>query len=96
VRLARRLLPPLRSRSLDWVARHYNVEIPAGMRHRAAGDALATAHCLLRLLDDARDRGCDRWSELERFLATSPASNRRRKGRRPPGLPMPVDKDTTA
>ncbi|MFI5257164.1 MAG: PolC-type DNA polymerase III [Gemmatimonadales bacterium] len=70
VRLARRLLPHLRSRSLDWVARHYGVEIPEGMRHRAAGDALATARCLLRLLDDARDHGCERWSELERFLRT--------------------------
>jgi DNA polymerase III subunit epsilon len=71
VRLARRLLPQLRSRSLDWVANHYGVEIPAGMRHRAAGDALATAHCLLRLLDDARDHGCERWSELERLLEGS-------------------------
>ena len=96
VRLARRLLPQLRSRSLDWVARHYNVEIPSGMRHRAAGDALATAHCLLRLLDDARDHGCERWSELERFLATSPATKRKRPGRRAPGMPMPVDRDTTA
>jgi len=95
VRLARRILPQLRSRSLDWVARHYDVEIPAGMRHRAAGDALATAHCLLRLLDDARGHGCERWSELERFLATSPMRGRR-KGRRAPGMPMPVDRDTTA
>lgn len=95
VRLARRLLPQLRSRSLDWVARHYSVEFPAGRRHRAAGDALATAHCLLRLLDDARDRGCERWSELERFLATPP-SRGKRKGRRAPGMPMPVEKDTRA
>jgi DNA polymerase-3 subunit epsilon len=95
VRLARRLLPQLRSRSLDWVARHYGVEIPAGMRHRAAGDALATARCLLRLLDDARGHGCERWSELERFLATSP-TRRKRPGRRAPGMPMPVDRDTTA
>ena len=96
VRLARRLLPQLRSRSLDWVARHYGVEIPAGMRHRAAGDALATAHCLLRLLDDARGHGCERWSELERFLATPSATTRKRRTRRPSGLPQPVDKDTTA
>ncbi len=96
VRLARRLLPQLRSRSLDWVARHYGVEIPAGMRHRAAGDALATAHCLLRLLDDARHHGCERWSELERFLASAPASRSKRRGRRAPGMPQPVDKDTTA
>jgi DNA polymerase-3 subunit epsilon len=70
VRLSRRLLPQLRSRSLDWVARHYGVEIPPEKRHRAAGDALATAQCLLRLLDDARSHGCARWSELERFLAS--------------------------
>ena len=30
VRLARRILPQLRSRSLDWVARHYDVEIAPG------------------------------------------------------------------
>ena len=95
VRLARRLLPQLRSRSLDWVARHYNVEIEPGKRHRAAGDALATARCLLRLLDDARGHGCERWSELERFLAAARVA-RKRRGRRPPALPRPVDRDTTA
>ena len=97
VRLARRLLPQLRSRSLDYVARHYAVEIPDGMRHRAAGDALATAHCLLRLLDDARDHGCERWSDLERFLATGSAAPRARRPRRArSGLPTPVTRDTTA
>ena len=96
VRLARRLLPQLRSRSLDWVARHYGVDIPVGMRHRAAGDALATAHCLLRLLQDARGHGCERWSDLERFLASGSAAPRRRRGRRPSGMPQPVDRDTTA
>jgi DNA polymerase-3 subunit epsilon len=95
VRLARRLLPQLRSRSLDWVARHYGVEIEPGQRHRAAGDALATARCLLRLLDDARMHGCERWSELERFLAIANRP-RRRRGRRAPALPRPVDRDTTA
>jgi DNA polymerase-3 subunit epsilon len=95
VRLARRLLPQLRRRSLDWVARHYAVEIEPGKRHRAAGDAVATAHCLLRLLGDARDHGCERWSELERFLSAGNAVKRRRK-RRPPALPQPVSKDTTA
>jgi DNA polymerase-3 subunit epsilon len=97
VRLARRLLPQLRSRSLDWVARHYGVEIPEGMRHRAAGDAIATAHCLLHLLEDARGHGCERWSELDRFLASGSAVPRKRRGRRLlSGLPAPVDKDTTA
>jgi len=97
VRLARRLLPQLRSRSLDWVARHYGVEIPHGMRHRAAGDALATAHCLLRLLDDARGHGCERWSDLERFLSTGSSVAKRPRPRRAlSGLPAPVQKDTTA
>jgi DNA polymerase-3 subunit epsilon len=95
VRLARRLLPQLRSRSLDWVARHYGVEIEPHMRHRAAGDALATAHCLLRLLDDARGHGCERWSELERFLSTGSAVKKARR-RRASGMPSSVVKDTTA
>jgi DNA polymerase-3 subunit epsilon len=96
VRLARRILPQLRSRALDWVARHYAVEIPDGMRHRAAGDALATAHCLLRLLEDARSHGCERWSDLERFLASGSATPTKRRGRRPSAMPGPVSKDTTA
>lgn len=98
VRLARRLLPQLRSRSLDWVAHHYDVEIPSGHRHRAGGDALATAHCLIRLLADARAHGCERWSELERFLATGNAAARskKRRSRRARAMPHPVDKDTTA
>jgi DNA polymerase-3 subunit epsilon len=95
VRLARRLLPQLRSRSLDWVARHYGVEIEPEMRHRAAGDAIATARCMLRLLEDARGHGCDRWSELERFLSTGSATKKRRT-RRPSGMPGPVGRDTTA
>ena len=93
VRLARRVLPHLRSRRLDSVASYYGVEILA--RHRAAGDAVATAHVLLRLLDEARDRECRCWDDLQRLLGESMA----RKGprpRRPSALPRPVDKDTTA
>ncbi len=73
VRLARALLPHLRRRSLDAVAHYYGV--PIAGRHRAAGDALATAHCLLRLLDDAGTRGCDTWDDVERLTA--------RRARRP-------------
>jgi len=68
VRLARRILPQLPSRRLDAVAAHYGIQIPA--RHRAGGDAIATAHVLLRLLADARDRDCHRWSDLEQLLRT--------------------------
>ena len=41
VRMARRLLPRLRRRNLDAVTRHYGIDFAD--RHRAHGDALATA-----------------------------------------------------
>src|SRR5690606_5526011 len=85
VRLARRLLPGLPRRSLDMVAHHYGVEITA--RHRAAGDAVATAHVLLRLLGDAADRGYETWAQLDTFLSTTITSRRRR---RPSGFPQPA------
>ncbi|MFL5560107.1 MAG: PolC-type DNA polymerase III [Gemmatimonadaceae bacterium] len=92
VRLARAVLPQLRRKSLDWVANHYGVEIDG--RHRAGGDAIATAHCLLRMLRSAAtDHECATWGQLERL-----AGNRgsRRRPRRPPAMPMPVTRDTTA
>ena len=92
VRLARRVLPQLRSRRLDSVANYYGVEILA--RHRAAGDAVATAHVLLRLLDEARERECRCWNDLQRLLSESMA--RGPHPRRPTAMPRPVDKDTTA
>lgn len=90
VKLARKLLPQLQRRSLDYLALHYGVEI--ANRHRAGGDALATARCLVRLLEEARDRGCETWDDLERFGRRA----RRRRPRRPPGRPTPVTRDTTA
>ena len=92
VRLARAVLPQLRRKSLDWVANHYGVEIEG--RHRAGGDALATAHCLLRMLRSAvTDHECSTWSHLERLAGNRGA---RRRTRRPPAMPMPVTRDTTA
>ena len=91
VRLARRLLPHLPRRSLDGVAGHYGIEING--RHRAGGDARATAECLIRLLRDAEDRGCTTWEDLEIFLG---ARKRKKKRRRPSALPSPVTRDTTA
>ena len=91
VRLARAVLPQLRRKSLDWVANHYGVEIDG--RHRAGGDALATAHCLLRMLRSASvDHECSTWSHLERLAGNRGA---RRRPRRPPGMPTPVTRDTT-
>lgn len=93
VRLARRLLPQLPRRSLDWVTRHYGIEIAA--RHRAAGDAVATAHVLLRLLRDARStHGIERWSDLERLLAARTGAAKR--SRRRSAMPRPVQGDPTA
>jgi DNA polymerase III epsilon subunit family exonuclease len=91
VQLARRLHPHLPRRSLDHIASYYGVEI--GARHRAGGDALATARCLIRMLDDVRDRGCETWDDLQRLVR----DRKKRKGkRRRSALPSPVDKDTTA
>jgi DNA polymerase-3 subunit epsilon len=92
VRLARRVLPQLRSRRLDSVANYYGVEILA--RHRAAGDAVATAHVLLRLLDEARGHECRCWDDLQRLLGESMAKGPRSRGQL--AMPRPVDKDTTA
>ena len=91
VRLARKLLPQLPRRSLDYVAAYYGVEIVG--RHRAGGDAIATAHCLIRLLSDAADRGCLTWGDLHQLVWLR---RLRPKKRRRSALPGPVDKDTTA
>ena len=90
VRLARRLLPHLTRRSLDYVANYYGIEITG--RHRAAGDAIATARCLLRLLDDAEDRGCTTWEDLEKLMRHRASRKKKKRS----AWPSPVTKDTTA
>lgn len=55
VQMSRALLPRLRRRNLDALTRHF--DIPILGRHRAGGDALATARVLLRLLDEASLQG---------------------------------------
>ena len=92
VRLSRKLLPQLRRRTLDSVAGYFGIEI--GRRHRAGGDALATAHVLLRLIDHARDRGCSTVADLDALMREP--SPRHRRPRRPPALPHAVSNDTTA
>jgi len=106
VRLSRKLLPQLRSRSLGYVADHYGADGFAATyfesrhgrhrpwRHSAAGDAVATAHCMLRLFRDAAEHGVTTWGGLEAFLGGGTAAGARR--RRPSALPGAVHKDTTA
>lgn len=91
VGVARKILPQLSRRSLDNVARYYGVEIKG--RHRAGGDAIATAKCFIRMLSDLEDRGYVTWEELD-VLLRKPAARRRK--RRASGMPMPVTRDTTA
>ena len=85
VLLARRLIPGLRSRSLDSVARYFGIDIEH--RHRAGGDAVATAWALERLLNLASERGLHTLHDLEELT-------RRRKKKKKPrrrAMPTPVE-----
>jgi DNA polymerase-3 subunit epsilon len=105
VRMSRRLLPQLPRRTLGHVAEHYGAYERAReyfdahhgpgveWRHRAAGDAVATAHCLLRLLQDAEGCGCTTWEELDALLAARTGAAKRR---RPNPLPHSMDRDAGA
>lgn len=95
VRLARLLLPRLTRRSLDHVTRYFGIEITA--RHRAAGDAEATARALLRMLRIAESEGVSSWQALEARLST-PTVRRRRSAadRRRRAFPHPVTEEHIA
>ena len=92
VKLARAVVPNIRRRSLDSLAYYYGIENHA--RHRAGGDALATAKVLLRLLDAARDRGCETLEDL-RMLTRRPSARKRGRRRRR-GMPGWTDGEMTA
>ena len=77
VRFARKAVPGLRRRGLDSLAEFYGIEIEG--RHRAWGDARATALLLIRLLDEAERRSVAHWEELQRWLAARPRRRRRRR-----------------
>jgi DNA polymerase III subunit epsilon len=92
VRLARRLLPQLRRRNLDALAMYYGIE--NGARHRAGGDAEATAQILLRLLNAAADHGCSTIDQVDRLL--SRGTPRKKARRRPSALPHSTRDDGTS
>lgn len=86
VRLARAFLPRLPRRSLDHVVAHLGLTLAA--RHRAAGDAEATAQALVRMLALAQEAGVEHWGTLQRYLAT-PARRRRARSATAPHSPTP-------
>ena len=85
VRLARKVVPEIRSRSLDALSYFFNVHNEA--RHRAYGDARATAVIFRRMLDRLDTREVTRWDELELFLLRR--SQRRKRIANPHWAPDP-------
>jgi DNA polymerase-3 subunit epsilon len=68
LRLARQLLPELPSRSLGYLCEHLLIDI--WDRHRAHGDAEATAYVLKNFLRDLeRQHNVRTWGDLEAFQA---------------------------
>lgn len=76
VRLARRVVPEVASRSLDALSEYFGVENVA--RHRAYGDARATAAVFRRLLERLAEREVRSWGELEGLLKRRPPRRKRR------------------
>jgi DNA polymerase III subunit epsilon len=76
VRLARKVVPEVRSRSLDSLTCFFDIAIEA--RHRAHGDAVATAEVFRRLLDRLESRDITRWGELEGLLGQRAPRRKRR------------------
>jgi DNA polymerase-3 subunit epsilon len=92
VRMAKKLAPQIRRKNLDAVAFHYGIEIVG--RHRAGGDARATAAVLLRLLRAADDNDIETFADLDQMLRQP--GRRRKKKRRPPALPHSASDDSSA
>jgi DNA polymerase III subunit epsilon len=82
VRMARRLVPEIRSRSLDSLSYFFNVYNEA--RHRAYGDARATAVIFRRLMDRVIERDMTTWQQLEHM--TLRRSQKRKRTAMPHGM----------
>jgi DNA polymerase III subunit epsilon len=66
VRLARKVVPEVRSRSLDSLTYFFNIAVE--QRHRAYGDVVATVEIFRRLLDRLDALEVTRWGELDALL----------------------------
>jgi DNA polymerase-3 subunit epsilon len=76
VKLSRRILPQLPSKSLGVVAQHLEIRIPD--RHRASGDAYATALVLIKFLSYLRRHaGLETVGDLLRYQERSAATHGR-------------------
>jgi DNA polymerase III epsilon subunit family exonuclease len=67
VQLAKRVLPNLEKHHLDALAEHFGFQVRE--RHRAAGDARATARILLHLLDELEINSVATLAEARKFRA---------------------------
>jgi DNA polymerase III epsilon subunit-like protein len=67
VQLARRMMPDLEKHHLDALADHFGFQITE--RHRAAGDARATARVLSHLIDELEIRGVTTLGEARKYRA---------------------------
>ncbi|HEX6560009.1 MAG TPA: 3'-5' exonuclease [Longimicrobiales bacterium] len=83
VRLARKVVPEVRSRSLDSLS--YFFDVPNAARHRAFGDARATAVVFGRMMERVREREVNTWQELEHM--TLRRSQRRKRTAMPTSIP---------
>jgi DNA polymerase-3 subunit epsilon len=83
VRLSRKVVPEVRSRSLDSLSYFFNVYNEA--RHRAFGDARATAVIFRRLMDRVRDREIETWQQLQQLTL------RRSQKRKRTAMPTPME-----
>lgn len=82
-RLARKVMPEMRSRSLDALIWFY--DIPCEPRHRAYPDARATVDVMVKLLDRAEEQGIGSWDGLESML------RQRKKRKKRSALPQSME-----
>lgn len=87
VRMMKAILPQLRRRNLDALARYFGIDI--ANRHRAGDDALATARAFARMLSIAQDQGISTLPELRRKMERQ----RRRARKRRRAMPQHMEFD---
>lgn len=83
VRLARKVVPEVRRRTLDALSYFFNVHNEA--RHRAYGDARATARIFRRLLERVWECEIESWQALDRFVRQPKVKKKRS------ALPTPIE-----